>query len=223
MPPSSQRKHGSRSPVDGLSSRKPAALNLPLPTPEEIRDSRLRVNLSQAQACQIVGFREVMTWSNCERRRSDGTPIATMDPLRWFVFCLITGQHPAFVLAPRLGARLPEAVTAMRRRGPAPAETEPSFVIEQGQQRTQWAAVEGAVFATLPAARAALEAIENARHLGPLRVTRYLNDQAEQVLLGATGLTANPRRAGFSLRAPLGSKGGGRLMTPSCARYCWRR
>jgi hypothetical protein len=82
--------------------------------------------------------------------------------------------------------------------------------------------LEGAAFATFTAARAALEAIENARRLGPLRVTRYLHDQAEQALLGATERTAS-RRAGFSLRALPRMQRAEFPTTPSCARYCWRR
>lgn len=196
---------------------------LPVPTPEEVKDGRMRANLSQGQACEIVGFREVMSWSNCERRAPDGTPKATMDPLRWFVFRIATGQHPAFVLAPRLGAPIPEATTALRRRSSASADVAVTYVIEQRRRGHRWAALEGAPFLSVTAARAAVEALQGAQGMGPLRVTRYADDAPEQVLPAADKQVANSRRVNFSLRTLPRVPRAEHPLTPSCARYCWRR
>lgn len=154
---------------------------LPAPTPEEIRDARLRANLSQVQACELVGISEVMTWSKYESRREDGEPKSRIDPIRWAHFLLMIGLHPGLVLIPRLGVEKPQATTAQRRRGPSLPDKDVSFAIEQ-LHHGYWSCVDGDRFTTLTAACAAIHAMDECFRIKKKRVRRYLDGDPAQVI-----------------------------------------
>lgn len=175
---SRSRRHGEKKPK---SSAGRPLLRLPAPTPEEIREARLKANLSQGQACKLVGISEVMTWSNYERRAANGDPKGKIDPMRWAAFLVLTGQHPGFVLIPRLGVELPKSTTAMRRRGPAIPEQDVTFVVEH-LKRGLWEPVEGKPFSTLTAACSAIDAMEECLNIKKKRIKRYLNGEPDQVV-----------------------------------------
>lgn len=196
-------------------------MRLPVPTPEEVKDGRLRANLSQIQACDVVGIKEVMTWSNCERRKADGTPIARMDPVRWAYFRLKTGQHPEFVMVPRMGVSLPKATTALRRRGPSLPDTDVSFALQQHHRR-HWVLLQGGSYTTLSGACAATEAVQRMRGVGRLRIVRYLNDEPDQVV-HSHGTKGADRPRKFSLRPNPRMPSWARREIPSGARVGWRR
>lgn len=150
---------------------------LPAPTPEEIRDCRLRANLSQAQACEIVGISEVMTWSKYETRRTDGEPKGKIDPIRWEFLLLMLGMHPGLIAIPRLGVKQPQATTAQRRRGPsAPSDKNVTFAIEELQHRN-WNALEGGRFITLTAACAAVCAMDECLHIHKKRIQKFIDGE----------------------------------------------
>lgn len=196
-------------------------LLLPVPEPEEVRDMRLRANLSQAQACAIVGIKEVMTWSNCERRRLNKNPIARMDPIKWAYFLMETGQHPGFVLLPRNGVEFPKSTNAQRRRGASPPEIDISFTVEHFQRR-QWEPINGYPFSTMAGACAAVNAIDRYAKLGSrVRIRRYLDGEPEKVISNTTPSQVKQR---FSLRqVPPLRRHPSKPATPSCARAGWRR
>jgi hypothetical protein len=63
------------------------------PTPDEIRQVRLRARLTQKQAAMLVGSGREQTWGGYEAPvgASHHTPI----PLQtWETFLLLVGQHP---------------------------------------------------------------------------------------------------------------------------------
>ena len=64
------------------------------PAPSEIADARLRAGLSQAAAASLVHLGSKSRWYEYER---GSRPI---DPARWELFLLKTGQHPDWQAAP---------------------------------------------------------------------------------------------------------------------------
>lgn len=82
------------------------ALDMPVPTGDQLKTSRLAAGLSQAQAAELMGYplqigsrggAQSRTWqaleSNTDPRNMQG-PVYAM-------FLLLTGQHPAYRLTPR--------------------------------------------------------------------------------------------------------------------------
>lgn len=71
---------------------KPKHLDLlagvPEPTPAAIRQAREAAGHSQEQAAHLVGMAGRLSWWRLE----SGAPI---DPARWALYLLSTGQHPA--------------------------------------------------------------------------------------------------------------------------------
>ncbi len=85
------------------------ALHMPVPTGEQLKAARVAAGLSQAQAAELMGYPlqtgsrggvQSRTWqaleSTTDERNMQG-PVFAM-------FLLLTGQHPDFVLAPRVPA-----------------------------------------------------------------------------------------------------------------------
>lgn len=66
-----------------------------IPSADKVRALRLRAELTQGQAAGLVGLGAAPRWNDYEagRRR--------MDAVRWFVFLLLTDQHPTHQLTPR--------------------------------------------------------------------------------------------------------------------------
>ena len=84
-------------------------LALPVPTGDQLKAARVAAGLSQAQAAELMGYPlqtgsrggvQSRTWqaleSTTDERNMQG-PVFAM-------FLLLTGQHPDFVLAPRVPA-----------------------------------------------------------------------------------------------------------------------
>lgn len=67
----------------------------PKPTPAEVLAARTAAGHSQAQATAVAGLAHAVRWSGFER----GT--GGMDPARWALYLLATGQHPSYTLTPR--------------------------------------------------------------------------------------------------------------------------
>ncbi len=57
-------------------------------TPAEILQARTAAGLSQAQAASLVHLGSAVRWSEYERG------VRVIDPARWELFQLLTGQHP---------------------------------------------------------------------------------------------------------------------------------
>ena len=87
----------------------PKPLPMPTPTGDQLKAARIAAGLSQAQAAQLMGYPlqtgsrggvQSRTWqaleSTTDERNMQG-PVFAM-------FLLLTGQHPDFVLAPRVPA-----------------------------------------------------------------------------------------------------------------------
>ena len=87
----------------------PKPLPMPTPTGDQLKAARIAAGLSQAQAAQLMGYPlqtgsrggvQSRTWqaleSTTDERNMQG-PVFAM-------FLLLTGQHPVFVLAPRVPA-----------------------------------------------------------------------------------------------------------------------
>ena len=85
----------------------PKPLPMPTPTGDQLKAARIAAGLSQAQAAQLMGYPlqtgsrggvQSRTWqaleSMIDERNMQG-PVFAM-------FLLLTGQHPDFVLAPRV-------------------------------------------------------------------------------------------------------------------------
>jgi len=94
----------------------PIALDMPVPTGDQLKAARTAAGLSQAQAAELMGYPlqtgsrggvQSRTWqaleSTSDERNMQG-PVYAM-------FLLLTGQHPHFRLAPRqdAGAQVPAA------------------------------------------------------------------------------------------------------------------
>lgn len=60
----------------------------PEPTAERILAARLAAGVSQAEAARLVGLGKATRWSEHERG------VTRIDPARWALFLLATGQHP---------------------------------------------------------------------------------------------------------------------------------
>ena len=84
----------------------PIALDMPVPTGDQLKASRVAAGLSQAQAAELMGYPlqtgsrggvQSRTWqaleSTTDERNMQG-PVFAM-------FLLLTGQHPDLVLTPR--------------------------------------------------------------------------------------------------------------------------
>ena len=63
------------------------------PAPETIVSIRLSAGVSQAEAARLVGLGRATRWSEYERG------VQPIDPARWALFLLATGQHPRAQLA----------------------------------------------------------------------------------------------------------------------------
>ena len=87
----------------------PKPLPMPTPTGDQLKAARIAAGLSQAQAAQLMGYPlqtgsrggvQSRTWqaleSTTDERNMQGQVFA--------MFLLLTGQHPDFVLAPRVPA-----------------------------------------------------------------------------------------------------------------------
>lgn len=87
----------------------PIALDMPVPTGDQLKASRVAAGLSQAQAAELMGYPlqtgsrggvQSRTWqaleSTSDERNMQG-PVYAM-------FLLLTGQHPAWHLAPGPGS-----------------------------------------------------------------------------------------------------------------------
>ena len=61
-----------------------------LPTPDEMRVTRERAGLSQAQAADLVHLGAAKRWSEYERG------VATIDPARWELFLIKCDLHPDY-------------------------------------------------------------------------------------------------------------------------------
>ncbi|EJE50604.1 hypothetical protein PMI14_04733 [Acidovorax sp. CF316] len=82
------------------------ALNMPIPSGDQLKAARTAAGLSQAQAAELLGYPlqtgsrgglQSRTWQALESttdERSMQGPVFAM-------FLLLTGQHPGFVLQPR--------------------------------------------------------------------------------------------------------------------------
>jgi DNA-binding XRE family transcriptional regulator len=58
------------------------------PTPAAIAKARAEAGHSQAQAAELVGLSGQARWSEYEAGYTN------MDPVRWTLYLLLTGQHP---------------------------------------------------------------------------------------------------------------------------------
>jgi transcriptional regulator with XRE-family HTH domain len=65
-------------------------LRLNSPTPDMVRFARESAGLKQQEAAELVHLSAFQRWSEYER---GVTPI---DPARWALFLLLTGQHPGY-------------------------------------------------------------------------------------------------------------------------------
>ena len=82
------------------------ALDMPIPTGDQLKAARVAAGLSQAQAAELMGYPlqtgsrggvQSRTWKALEStsdERNMQAPVFAM-------FLLLTGQHPDWVLAPR--------------------------------------------------------------------------------------------------------------------------
>lgn len=71
---------------------------VPDATPDAIRESRLAVGMTQADAARAVDLGAPIRWNEYEAGRRN------MDRLRWAAWLLATGQHPKLQLRDRRGA-----------------------------------------------------------------------------------------------------------------------
>lgn len=68
---------------------------LPELSPASIKEARAASGLSQTQAAMLTGLSSGTAWSEYERG------VRNMDPARWVMFLLATGQHPEWELRHR--------------------------------------------------------------------------------------------------------------------------
>lgn len=61
-------------------------------TPAEILQARTAAGLSQSAAAALVHLSSGLRWSEYERG------VRNIDPARWELFLLLTGQHPRFAV-----------------------------------------------------------------------------------------------------------------------------
>jgi DNA-binding transcriptional regulator YiaG len=74
---------------------------IPDPTPENVVAIRRGAGLTQAQAAALVNLATFQRWSEYERG------VVPVDPARWELFLIKTGQHPHF--GPYKGVPVPKA------------------------------------------------------------------------------------------------------------------
>jgi hypothetical protein len=72
-----------------------SAIECEWPTAEKVRALRLRADLTQGQAAELVGLGAPARWCDYEAGRNQ------IDWIRWLVFLLLTNQHPTHRLTPR--------------------------------------------------------------------------------------------------------------------------
>ncbi len=82
------------------------ALDMPVPTGEQLKAARLAAGLSQAQAAELMGYSlqtgsrgglQSRTWQALE----SPTDERCMHGPMFAMFLLLTGQHPAYTLVPK--------------------------------------------------------------------------------------------------------------------------
>jgi len=73
-----------------------------LPNPDMIRAARDAVELTQAEAAELVHLGRAVRWSEYERGAQ------TIDAARWELFLIKTGQHP--LLAPAIALIVTESL-----------------------------------------------------------------------------------------------------------------
>lgn len=66
----------------------PILAGLPVPTPAAVLAARRAAGLDQAEAAALVGLGASARWSEYERG------VRSIDPARWALYLLATGQHP---------------------------------------------------------------------------------------------------------------------------------
>lgn len=67
------------------------------PTPEQVKQARLKAGLKLREAADLLGLANEQVWNKYE----NGT--RTMDPRSYALFLLLTGQHPSLHLAEGAG------------------------------------------------------------------------------------------------------------------------
>lgn len=81
-------------------------LDMPIPTGEQLKAARVAAGLNQAQAAQLMGYSlqtgsrgglQSRTWQALE----SPTDERCMQGPMFAMFLLLTGQHPAYTLAPK--------------------------------------------------------------------------------------------------------------------------
>lgn len=60
------------------------------PPPEMVRKAREQAGLRQQEAAHLVHLAAFQRWSEYERG------VQPIDPARWHLFLLLTGQHPKY-------------------------------------------------------------------------------------------------------------------------------
>ncbi|MDY0107571.1 MAG: helix-turn-helix transcriptional regulator [Giesbergeria sp.] len=84
----------------------PIALNMPIPTGDQLKAARVAAGLSQAQAAELMGYPlqtgsrggvQSRTWQALESMSDE----RNMQGPVFALFLLLTGQHPAFTLVPK--------------------------------------------------------------------------------------------------------------------------
>lgn len=73
----------------------------PVPTPAEIADKRQRTGLTQPEAAELVYLSDGTRWSEYERG------VRPIEPARWELFLIKTGQHRMY--RPARGVPVPKA------------------------------------------------------------------------------------------------------------------
>ncbi|PJI97491.1 hypothetical protein CLU85_2282 [Acidovorax sp. 69] len=88
-----------------MTSTAPLALDMPIPTGEQLKATRVAAGLSQAQAAELMGYPlqtgsrggvQSRTWQALESMTDE----RNMQGPVYAMFLLLTGQHPDWVLAP---------------------------------------------------------------------------------------------------------------------------
>jgi hypothetical protein len=159
-----------------------ADLRLPAPTPQQVKEARLRVHISQSQACDLVHVREVMTWSKWENEKhADADGHSGISPATWDLFLMKTGQHPGFLLLPRMDVPLPFVEHVRHPRRTASAE-DITFAVEENFAGN-WARLGGRPFSTMAGACTALNAMQLLQQRQrQFRIARYVGDQFSGVV-----------------------------------------
>ncbi len=88
-------------------SRKAAPKPMHVPTPGEVVAARQAAGLSQSECAEMVGLGTFQRWSEHERG------VRPMDPARWELFLIKTGEHPLY--KPARGVPVPRAAVNRER------------------------------------------------------------------------------------------------------------